>query len=308
MSKYFIYNRRRAGLGDLLSGLYFSWRYAKEYNMDLVVNWRDSIYLENDVNIFSTFFKDCTIDGIKIISDKLEEYPEPIFHEVDRVDHTNAKTAAIFRNYIFNTKKIEANTIISGEGVSLVFRKSGDSDEEESNKINFYSELMKNYKPAIIEKIKNKKDLIFTNDKKHLGIQIRNGNGFEAFYNYSQVIPFIGNIEDFLNKIVEIKKFIYKDYEVFLSTDSKDIKQLFIKKLPSVKTLDLWYPEYGQEPQFATQNNCPDPEESMIDAFIEMNLLSYCDEICSAGVIKSTFVTIASFFNGGTQIKDISPS
>ena len=40
MNKYFIYSRRRAGIGDLLFGLYGAWRYAKEYDMELIINWK----------------------------------------------------------------------------------------------------------------------------------------------------------------------------------------------------------------------------------------------------------------------------
>jgi hypothetical protein len=300
MDRYFIYRRRWTGLGDLLIGVYYCWRYCKKYKMDLIIDWTDSAYLEDDVNVYSIFFKDCKINGVKILSSNTIDFPEPIYASSEKVSEFMK-----FKRNIFDLKGIEANTIISGSGVSLVFSRDENNELIKKEKINFYGELTSHLKEEIVEIVNIKKNIIFTDNKKYVGIQIRNGNGVEAYHNYGRRNLYLQDVEKLVLEIVNIINFIYKKYEVFLSTDSKNIKDLFIEKLPRIKTLEIWYPEHGKENQYAKEGGCPDPKAAMIDAFVDMKLLSYCDIIYRVGNLKSCFPVMASYLNKETKLMDI---
>jgi hypothetical protein len=319
MDRYFIY-QRTGGLGDMIFGLYLAWRYCDKYNRKLFVNWKGSTYLQDETNIFSLLFD----DDFKILNvpikayDNDMEFPTPfypnnidnefvrknwrykeflkdgIFHVDENEEYGSIKKAQKIFLPIYELKDIEEPTIHTGRQITLVLPSKAVPAERLMISY-FLKNLILNYKQNIKDAIEKEARRLFHDGKIHIGIHIRNGNGLPFYYNYDSKKTYESDLENLIETKMEIIDGTGLSYDkIFLCTDTQEIENIFMDKY-SHKAITYGKTELkkGKEPHFVS--NMEDPLKVMMEALIELNLLSYCNYLFSICPQRSSFSIVPSF-------------
>jgi hypothetical protein len=322
-NRYFIY-QRTGGLGDMILGLYFVWAYSLKYKRKVIVDWRGSTYLRNKENIFSVFFeKEFKILDIFIKSyDENLEYPEPFYPNFSNNEfirnnwdyqeflndrgkfcidsnseyksHSNLKK---IMNHLNRYRDVEELTIHTGRQISLAV------DFNRIPKIMshiFFKSLSSYYTQEMKDLINEKRKLF--GDKKIIGVHIRNGNGKPFYYDFEKETYYISeNLEEYINYYIEQILKTNKGYCLFVCTDSEEIINIIKnKKIKNILFMEREIVRRGSEPHHI--HWMENPYKVMIEAFIEMNLLSYCNKIYGIGTHSSSFSLFPTFINNKPQL------
>lgn len=86
----------------------------------------------------------------------------------------------------------------------------------------------------------------------------------------------------------------YPGWNLFLTTDNKQVEETLRGKYPDLITMKKWFPGEGAPIHY--DRNCPDKTAMTRDAFKEILLLSSCDHILYMG--HSTFSVLAKSLSG----------
>ena len=114
-----------------------------------------------------------------------------------------------------------------------------------------------------------------------IGVHIRHGNGEEKVRQHfsrrviADLDTLLGSLLERINKIAE--KQCYKDYRIFLCTDSDTVKQALSKKFPQVISRNIWRPQADTGMDFDQITSAQQGVQSAVDALIDMQLMSMCD-------------------------------
>jgi hypothetical protein len=318
-NKYFLY-QRTGGLGDMLLGLYLVWAYSSKFDRKIIVNWKGSTYLRDETNIFSLLFQN-NFDILGIYFEEYNsatEYPTPFYP--NHIDNEFVRNNWDYKEFFSNgkfigdknenfdiTKKlitklihleeIKEPTIHSGRQSSLVLHLH-DMMKQKITIYYFFNNLIMNYREDIKALIETERKKLFDNDKKYVGIHIRNGNGIPFYYLHDEKKYYpTENLKEYIKISIDAIKESKIEYDkIFLCTDSKKIEDIFMNEYKdNIVLFNRELIEEGTEPHHVYKMN--NPQKVMMEAFTEMNLLSYCEDIYSICPGQSSFSVFPSLIN-----------
>lgn len=306
--RYLVY-RRHAGIGDLLIGLYYSWKYASATKRKLIVDWRWSTYTNTSSNLFSYLFQDCFIKGVPLIGTNVDkiQYPPPFYPAF--YNNTNIHTPPdIYSNQIYKShaeKRIFANkicsffpfeerTIVMNEGVTI----SPYQDPLDDKSKNFINILWSTMVESMTVHMKKTHSELFPDNENIIGIHIRLGNNGEPFGVNNGIERVKGyhwqDIGDYLRQeIIPIIKKLPKDYHIYVAADTEEANDQAKKLIPGCITYEKWFAPPGCEIHFASSEvSGSNGIEILRDALTEVFLLSQCDSVYST-LEHSAFAKLA---------------
>ena len=289
MEKFFI-TSRDCGLGDTLCNLHATHFLAKKFGGCVVIDWRRLPYNNFSpcrFNLFHSIFKiPDEIENVKFYSyeeisgchdlDILTKFPwifpitttEDIYKIVNENNYINVASRS--GEYSHNFKELE--------GVQYVF----------DTYLQFYSNF--EIKSIIKSKINFYLQKYFLNNDV-ICIHIRHGNGenrggyTDPWYSYKDVTDKINNIlnEEFPNG--------FNDKTFVICADNNRCAEELLNTYPNSYSTEKTYNDDGIGSFHAT---CKDPISNIQDAFIDMELMSYC---------KMGILTHHSVFNLSPSLK-----
>jgi len=309
--RYLIY-RRHAGIGDLLIGLYYSWKYACATKRKLIVDWRWSTYVYNSSNLFSYLFKDCFIAETSISGTDIDKikYPSPFYpsfyNNINIHNPPDIDSNKIYKNYLGKEKDtlkicslfpFKENTVIMNESVR-VFPYKEDIGDKGKNFINIIWNTLSEHIVSHMEKTHLE---LFSDKKNIVGIHIRLGNNDNSFNKTfrKRVKGYYGqNIKDYIQQeIMPIVERTPKDHHIYITTDTEEATCQAQKLIPNCIVYEKWFPPPGHEIHFSSSKGVESNGLEIIrDSLTEIFLLSHCDNVYST-FNQSAFVKIAGLLN-----------
>lgn len=310
--RYIIY-RRRAGIGDLLLGLYYVWAYAKATKRQVIVDWRWSTYINTSENLFNYLFRDCYISGTWLRGEDIDktEFPQPFYPAFynNRNIHCppDNKSTKIYEHYYkqnAETAKIccffpyQAKTVVISETVRA-FPYRAVLDEGIKNFMRFMWSALP---PHIINHMKKVYSHLFPEEEKIIGVHIRLGNNDDTFVK----TPFIKRVKgyhgqdigDYIKQeILPVIKQFMNDHIIYISTDTQAARDKAQQLIPGCITYDKWFPPPGCEIHFSpVKRQTGNGLEILRDSLTEISLLSNCDKVYST-FRHSAFAKVAGLLN-----------
>lgn len=315
--RYLVY-RRCAGMGDLLIGLYYAWRYAQATKRRLVVDWRWSCYIHNSTNLFSYLFSDCFIGKTALIGSDIEniKFPEPFYppylnreninHPVNIYENGYVKPPSTKYNFqmnhgLCNLHPFPQKTLVTSESVNLFPYPVPEFNNEIRNFINIIWAKLSDH---IVSHMHDTHLELFK--RKTIGVHLRLGNNDADFNNVS-----VGRVkwrpgqdmkEYFEKEIIpSIEKF-FGVYDIYIATDTEEAKKIAYELVPNCVIYDKYFVQYGCELSLSSIKNKDSHSLEIIrDSLTELFLLSQCDKIYSTFEL-SAFALISSLLNKKPKI------
>ncbi len=289
-TKKYVLIKGREGLGNRILSSLTGILYAKITNRKYYIDWSDSAYSQNNINVFHSFF-DC-----------------PYFSQNEKLPETKSIFPHVWINNLHKSS-LEVTTSINyhrslGSSAHLgclnyphdvlvvwmcipevyllkkYFKKFIPEYKGMPDDYIFRDLFRKNFilKKDIQERIDKFKKENFTGQKV-IGVHIRYTDKMIKF-------------DKFINKVSDIRK-KHRDAKIFLSTDSSEVIDVFRKKFGKILFTEKWFPHKGE---IMHQNHsCPDRIANGIEALVDVYLLAKCDYLIYAHC--STFGYIANILS-----------
>lgn len=306
----FIILKGEAGLGNRIFAFLEALCLSKITGRELIVDWRDGTYSENNQNSYYSLFEPFQKNTPILDLSKIKSvYPKIWENNTDRslnfianefkknlkychygdemkkkfsfnpLEPDRGEEAVIFFDYYFNFGLLK-NKISS-------LPKNWQPAEE--RKLLKY--LTKNYlilKPEIREKIDLFKKTNFK--KSTIGIHIRWTDNINNKLCY---IP-LKEHEEKIDRILDN----YKDYNIFLSTDNPEIEKRYSEKYKNLIVTKKYFPS-KQNNSIHHSMECKNKSEMAKEAIIDLYLLSECDSLIYSS--KSSFGKLASILSDANE-------
>jgi hypothetical protein len=308
--KYIVY-RRHAGIGDLLLGLYYIWRYAKTTKRQLIVDWRWSTYTNTPTNLFCYLFKDCYISGTAIKGENIEktEFPAPFYpsyYNNQNINQPPFNGERVYKNRLQREKEAEKlysflsfdeQTVIINEEIRTFPEQIILNDDIRNFIIIIWSTLL----DSIVTHIKNVYSDILFNKTNIVGIHLKLGNNDPDFNKTfrRRIKGYHGqNIENYIKKqILPIIENLKDSPTIYITTDTEEARIQMEKLVPGCIFYNRIFSVPGcEEYQTPIKRQAQNGLEILRDSLTEMYLLSQCDTVYST-YPHSAFAKMASLLN-----------
>lgn len=295
----FLLVKGKAGLGNRILAVLESILYAKITHRQLVVDWSDYAYSNDNENVFHKFFIAQGIRDTSIIPSESSIYPQvwrknlnkSVNEVIDLYDggekdrHRNPK---IWQKYTIDIADTNYNEDILVRWAYFHqlsklrrhfkndFKYLAPLNDADILKKTFYYNL--EIHPNIIQRVDEFKKKHF-HRQQIIGVHVRYTDLKNPYDKYYRII------NEFLQK--------NPDIIIFIATDNQHIEKEFKTKYTNVIATNKWYPK--DESSLHQNRNCPDRFENGVQALVDICLLSECDYLIYD--TTSTFAFIAKLLS-----------
>lgn len=304
MKKYFITNRP-SGLGDLLCNLAATYYYARMYDGDVILDWRNTIYNYNDLwktkktntgNLFTSLFVQPTqpLNGVNFILPEVDDVYwntdrskifniNPRWHKISE-ELNQLECETIDKNikdnkYIFVEQRIHEHNQTFPDIQHAKFSIEGKISNfiEYFNYVSFLNFFQ--IQPYVKYKIDNfiKDNFV---DQNVVGIHMRYGNIKQkepTFRTYKNDTDHWVSEKEIIDTIKEkISNISVNNPKYFISCDNPKINSLILDNIPNSFCLQKYFPEDDLS-LIGTHVN--KQIQILQESFIDMFLLSECQHL-----------------------------
>jgi hypothetical protein len=280
-----------AGLGNRMLAALTGILYAKLSGRRLIIDWSDRTYSVDGSNAFHTFFM-CplcdTSDDIPITDSVMPEVWRGRLREF----------ATNMRKPYKNIREFEKKTSINlakidyTEDVLVMWTYNQKIDLLRDHFKGEFKEMKQMSNAVILRKLL-REDLILqplirnrVNEFKHERFS-KKTVGVHVRYSDHRV-----NIWSIIRKLNSLLRLV-PGLQIFLATDNVQIKRMFEENFHGVISTPHWYPEPGS--RLHDNRRCPEPQESGIEALVDLYLLAECDYLIIDS--SSTFSELANLLS-----------
>lgn len=275
MTERFVLSVRRTGLGDRIICLCAAWKYARDTQRTLVVDWRHSRYSKKPDNLFPDCFSNRSeLSGVRLIAEPhfdTADLPRPIFPDRWMTDHDIGQHWQAPIDGLPGERDIAVDLIRSGNDLSdntIVFASCiNDGIVSFDDARECLTGL------SVARSITTDVDRLTAKiGAPMIGLHIRHGNyGFigEHAKSWTSFERALGRCQ---KAVEQARSKIGKDLPVFLSTDSVEVQNTVLKRIPNVIIREKYFQRAGAGDLHHSQ----DAHLGFGDAMTEMCILSRC--------------------------------
>lgn len=272
MNEKYVITKRSAGLGDLLISLWSAWWYAKHTNRQLVIDWRNSTYAQNNQQniLYDILETPQEIGGVRLHGD---------------ISKLSSLKSSDFYPPCWNLENLHQGAFESPE------RRKDQQDlvkscQDKRESVVIFSECLANLIPDPHQEKQFFKQLRFNptwvqmadtfaknkfGDKRLIGLHMRHGNGG----NIMGHTPYWKDAERSLSTCCELLEkcaslFPENSYAIYLATDSIVVEE----KIRSLFPQTITYPKKHRIPDGGELHRWNNDANALQDAVIEMLLLA----------------------------------
>ncbi len=297
----FLVIKGKAGMGNRILSVLDGILYSQITGRQLIVDWSDYTYSNDNSNIFPLFFdlpSSLSLEEIK--SHGMSIHPviwqnhlnDSLNKLIDMYEKIPSKHRDSLYKYTFDLRRIDYNETIlvkcSVDAQISHLRRYFKENLSNYTRLNNESVLKRIFRDnlklneKIQQRVKSFKQKHFTQPT--IGVHIRYTDRKTILNKYPKIIERIIKSHDSLNNPL-----------IFLATDSKSVEDYFVKKygITNVIYTQKWHPNTCQ---YIHQNpECPDRFENGVEALVDMYSLGNCDYLIYDSI--STFGLIAKLIS-----------
>lgn len=273
----FVLVKGAAGLGNRILCALTGILYAQLTGRQVIIDWRDPVYSDNEVDVFPLLFHSSHCMSVSQIPDTRSVYP------TSWIDHLHESAEQVRRRSLpgkgwdpnrWNRVSIDLRRLDYPETVVVLwffteeidrlrrhFKKGAAELRGQSTKHILRRQLRMTLTPtqSIRQRVNTFKRERFGSQM--IGVHVR----------FSDKRSRIRKIRQKLDQLLKSNP----QAGVFLATDNLQIQDLFCHEYPGVVTTPKWYPAPGSRSH--RNPECPDRVENAKEALVDLCLLAECD-------------------------------
>lgn len=280
------------GLGDSIKSVLVGALYASLSDRILVVDWFGGLYGNGEINPFYSLFEITNLKSQAQLPDSADVFPgawrgrlDKSLHEVyteDGWEHWDR--ARTIGTYSFDLSKLDhASDVLLMWEFDQISKLSTLITEPVSNAIDAYRYSATQFLRFSPEFRKQLAPYAEAFGKPVVGVHIRATNEFTEDKGSPALEHYIAAID----------KTIEPGHSLFLATDNAEVQSTIKHRYQNVITTPKWFANPGEALHLNT--DCPDHFKNMVDAMLDIVLLSKCSKLVITP--NSSFSEVARIFS-----------
>jgi len=291
----FVISRREAGLGDAIVSLIPAWKYAQATGRTLIIDWRNSFYVESRFkNGFTALFEAVSeIGSVPVVSDQLGShfrFPSSILFRgnirssievvMDRAHQILFRSESPFTLFWKDAQRYELSMLMSGRNLQRKYVLVKTCVSGILPSLEDCRTVLSSLKP--LPRIQAKIDAFAARHfdrEKVIAVHVRHGNGGNIFAHTKFWKEEDMALQKITEAITRARLELGQDAVIFLCTDSSEVEQALLKSFPGLLTRSKYFrnPGEGELHDKAVIKTIPEASSLGEDALIEMFLLARAD-------------------------------
>lgn len=290
-SQKFVVCKGTSGMGNRILAACTALLYGEIANRNVIIDWRDSSYSENEAeNSFPSYFDCPSAYPVTTIPETQSVFPTLWVGNLDKSlgklrDELSSKGYSEMSFDVSSTDYLEEMLVFCAYTHKIKSLRPLFKDEFEYLKNMTIPEILKSVLGSKLHLVQAIHDSIYSYKASNFS-----ANTIGVHVRYTDIRVPLEKLISKLKPLVNRKK----DTTIFLATDSQEVIGQLRQQFPKVVTADKWFPPQGER-MHQNWDNCPNRYQNGVEALTDLYLLSECDSLVFSS--QSSFGYVASLLS-----------